>query len=198
MKLIQKYGEDNVAEIGEYTISRDTSGHIDTYQAYGNTKRILLHIASELGMPIKDRWNTRILGNKVIDFIEGNFNPDTEIEEEGFVITPQMTTFELFNAFTKEFGGHLRIKKGVKRCDPNISNYLPEMPLSEIGMTDSVTLNGDMTVGEAKKLAASKGLKFEIGTNDDWVVALDEFPIDSVKLIPNSTTKNKMREILDR
>lgn len=197
-KLIQQYGEDNAAEIGEYTITRTDSGHIDTYQVYGNSKRILLQIASEIGMPVKDGWNTRQLGNKVIDFVEGKFDPDTVVEEEGFVITPDMTTIELFNAFTKEFGGHLRIKKGVKRCDPNKRESLPEMPLSEVGLTETISLNGDMTVADAEALAASKGLKLDIATNDDWVTVLDEYPLDSIKSIPNNTTKEKMQEILDR
>lgn len=198
-KLIKEFGDGNSAEIGEYTITRTDSGHIDSYQVYGNSKRILRNIAADINMPINDNWTTRQLGNKVVDFIEGRFTPDTEVVEEGFVITPEMSTFELFDAFTKEFGGHLRIKKGVKRCDPNqtVAN-LPEMALSEAGMTEAITINGDMTVAEVEALAASKGLKLDIATNDDWVAVLDEYPLDSVKSIPNSTTKEKMREILDR
>lgn len=197
-KLVKEFGDGSTAEIGEYTIMRTDSGHIDTYQVFGNSKRVLKLIAADLKMPVKENWNTRQLGNKVIDFIQGDFNPDTEVVDEGFVITPAMTTFQLFDAFTKEFGGHLRIKKGVKRCDPNKRESLPEISLSEAGLTESININGDMTVAEVETLAVSKGLKLDIATNDDWVAVLDEFPLDSIKSIPNGATKDKMREILDR
>lgn len=198
-KLIKEYGDGSTAEIGEYTITRTSSGHVDTYQVFGNTKRVLRTIAAGINMPVNDNWTTRQFGNKMIDFIEGTVTPDAEIEEEGFAITPDMTTLELFEAFTKEFGGHLRIKKGVKRCDPNQTvASLPEMTLAEAGMTEPITIFGDMTVAEVEALAASKGLKLDIATNDDWVAVLDDFPLDSIKSIPNSTTKAKMQEILDR
>jgi len=196
-KLIKEYGDGASAEIGEYTITSTGDGHIDSYRVFGNTIAILRKIAEQVGMTPQDNWNTRQFGSKLVDFING-VETSEEIADPGFAITPEMTTVELFDAFTKEFGGHLRIKKGVKRCDPNKRDSLPEMPLSEAGLTETVTLNGDMTVAEAEALAASKGLKLDIATNDDWVTVLDAFPLDSVKFIPNGSTKEKMQEILDR
>lgn len=196
--LVNEYGDRSMAEIGEYTITRTDSGQIDTYQVFGNTKKILHKIAADLNMPVKEGWNTRQLGNKVVDFIEGNFNPEEEVADEGFVITPDMTTVELYNAFTNEFGTHLRIKKGVKRCDPNKRDSLPEMPLSEVGLTETFNINGEMTVEEVEKLAGEKGLKVQVATVDDWTTALPETPLDSVRFMPKNTTKEKMQEILAR
>ena len=47
-KLIAEFGDGSTAEIGEYTISRDSSGHIDSYRVFGNTIAILRKIASEI------------------------------------------------------------------------------------------------------------------------------------------------------
>lgn len=201
-KLIDQYGDGSIAEIGEYTISRNGSGHIDSYRVFGNTMAILRHIASQLGMEQQANWNTRQFGNKLIDFINGD-NDNDVVEEEVFEISPDMTTYELWEAFRKEFGTVIRIKKGVKRCDPMLPGAssretLEEMPLSEVGLTESFAINGDMTVGEVEELAISKGLKVQIATVDDWTTCLPQTPLDSVKFMPKQTTKEKMQEILDR
>lgn len=196
-KIIDEYGEGSTAEIGEYTISRSGSGHIDTYRVFGNTIAILRSIASGVGLKMESKWNTRFLGSKLVDFING-VEEEAEIVDEGFAIAPEMTTIGLYDAFTKEFGTHLRIKKGAKRCDPNSRESLPEMPLSEVGLTEAFTINGEMTVEEVERLAAEKGLKIQVATVDDWTTALPETPLDSVRFMPKNTTKDKMREILAR
>lgn len=202
-KLIDQYGDGSVAEIGEYTISRDGSGHIDSYRVFGNTIAILRKIAAEVGLKPQPNWNTRQFGSKLIDFIETGSFSDTDDEQQGFIISPDMTTVGLWEAFRKEFGTVLRIKKGVKRCDPMLPGVsardtLPEMPLSEAGLTEAITINGDMTVGEMEELVASKGLKVQVATVDDWTTCLPQTPLDSAKFMPKQTTKAKMQEILDR
>lgn len=113
-KLIDEYGDGSVAEIGEYTISRTGTGHIDSYRVYGNTKKILLQLAEQIDFPAKDGWNTRTLGSKMVDFINGvAFTDDEMTDDDGFVISPEMSTYELWEAFREEFGTILRIKKGV-------------------------------------------------------------------------------------
>lgn len=197
-KLVDQYGDGKIAEIGEYTISRTDSGHIDSYRVFGNTIAILRKIAAEVGLKTKSDWNTRFMGSKLVDFINGDDSSDDEVVEIGFAISPEMTTVELYNKFTTEFATHLRIKKGVKRCDPNKRESLPEMPLSEAGLTEAITINGEMTVEEVEKLAADKGLKIQIATVDDWTTALPQTPLDSVRFMPKNTTKEKMLEILGR
>ena len=204
-KLIEEYGEGDVAEIGEYTISRTGSGHIDSYRVYGNTKKILLKLAEQIDFPANDGWNTRTLGSKMVDFINGDTDTDDDEmpEDDGFVISPEMSTHELWEAFREEFGTILRIKKGVKRCDPKMPGTperecLDDMPLSEAGLTEEFSINGDMTVGEVEALAKSKGLKIQVATVDDWTTCLPQTPLDSAKFMPKQTTKAKMQEILDR
>ncbi|MDE6265348.1 MAG: hypothetical protein K2M11_09430 [Paramuribaculum sp.] len=201
-KIIDQYGDGSTAVIGEYTISRDSSGHVDTYRVFGNTIAVLRKIASQIGMEQQSTWNTRQLGNKLIDFVNGDADSEV-VEEVGFTISPDMTTYALWEAFRKEFGTVLRIKKGVKRCDPSLPGVSPrdtlaEMPLSEAGLKETITLNGDMTVGEVEELAASKGLKVQVATVDDWTTCLPQTPLDSAKFMPKQTTKAKMQEILDR
>lgn len=199
-KMVDQYGDGKIAEIGEYTITRTDSGHIDSYRVFGNTIKILRQLGEELNFPKKDTWFARMYGSKMVDFINGDYTPEVVEEpvDEGFVITPEMTTVELYNKFTDEFGTHLRIKKGVKRCDPNKRDSLPEMPLSEAGLTEAFSINGEMTVADVEKLAADKGLKIQIATVDDWTTALPQTPLDSVRFMPKNTTKEKMQEILDR
>lgn len=201
-KLIDQYGDGSTAEIGEYTISRDGSGHIDSYRVFGNTIAVLRKIASQVGMEQQPNWNTRQLGNKLIDFVNGDTDSEV-VEEVGFTISPEVTTYTLWEAFRKEFGTVIRIKKGVKRCDPTLPNVsaretLAEMPLSEAGLKEAFTINGDMTVGEVEALAASHGLKIQVATVDDWTTCLPQTPLDSAKFMPKQTTKAKMQEILDR
>lgn len=206
-KLIAEYGDGTTAEIGEYTITKTDSGHIDSYRVFGNTKRILNKIAWENDIPLKENWNTRTMGKKVVDFLNGDWTPDSQeeyVEEDsGFVISPEMTTYELWRAFREEFGTILRIKKGAKRCDPILPGVPPratldEMPLSEAGLTDTFSINGDMTVEEVQELAAANGLKVQVATVDDWTTCLPQTLLDSAKFMPKQTTKAKMEEILNR
>ena len=71
-KLIKDFGEDNQAEIGEYTIVKRDSGTIETYSTYANTLGALREIAAEVGFEINEKSNTRNNGSKLVDFINAN------------------------------------------------------------------------------------------------------------------------------
>ena len=71
-KLIKEFGEDNQAEIGEYTIVKRDSGTIETYRTYANTLGALREIAAEVGFEINEKSNTRNNGSKLVDFINAN------------------------------------------------------------------------------------------------------------------------------
>lgn len=66
-KLIKEFGEGNLAEIGEYTITKRDSGSIETYRVYDNTKGALREIAESIGFEYSPDWNTRHLGSKLVD-----------------------------------------------------------------------------------------------------------------------------------
>lgn len=199
-KLVDAYGDGYMASIGEYTVTRSSNGHIDTYQVFGNTLRALREIGAGINFPIQQSWNTRQYGSKMIDFINGDYTPAgaDETEEEGLLITPEMTTMELFKHFSAMFGGHLRIKNGVKRCDPTTRSEGTDCTLAEIGLKKAGRYSGDLTVGDFTEKLKDNGLKVVVATNDDWVSVLDGFTLDFVGQIPNNTTKEKMQEILDR
>ena len=205
--LVNEYGDGsgNTANVGEYTIVIRDSGSVETYRVHGNTIAALRKIASENDFKTENNWNTRTLGSKLIDFVNGDYNPEEEIEEVSFVVRPEMKVKELQDNFKEMFGGHLRIKSGNKRCDEFTDSStgqhkeVMDVTLSEIGCKAEGKFPVDMTVGEFQDKAKSEcGLNVVVATSDDWVAVLPEFTLDGVNLIPKNTTKAKMQEMLDR
>ena len=70
-KLIKEFGEGNMAEIGEFTITKLKSGSIETYQVFDNTKGALREIAESNNFAYDPDWTTRQFGSKLVDFING-------------------------------------------------------------------------------------------------------------------------------
>lgn len=71
-KLIKEFGDGNMAEIGEYTISKLANGSIETFQVFTNTKAALREIAENVGFEYDSDWTTQQLGNKLVNFINEN------------------------------------------------------------------------------------------------------------------------------
>ena len=71
-KLIQTYGENKQANIGNYFLAERENGAIEVYRTYANTKEALREIAGQCGMEIEAAWTTRQIGSKLIDFILQN------------------------------------------------------------------------------------------------------------------------------
>lgn len=71
-KLINEFGEGNMAEIGEYTVVKRDNGSIETYRTYANTLGALREIAAQTGFEINEKSNTRQNGSKLVDFINDN------------------------------------------------------------------------------------------------------------------------------
>ena len=205
--LVNEYGDGSgqTANVGEYTIVIRDSGSVESYRVHGNTIAALRKIASENDFKADTTWNTRILGSKLIDFVNGDYNPEEEIEEIAFVVKPEMSVKELQDNFKEMFGGHLRIKNGNRRCDEYYDESKGQqrealdVNLSEIGCSAEGRFSVDMTVGEFQdKVKSDCGLSVVVATVDDWVAVLPEFTLDGVNLIPKNTTKAKMQEILAR
>ena len=205
-KLVKEYGDGKTASVGEYTIIKRDSGSIESYRVHGNTIAALRKIATEAGLDANPKWNTRTFGSVLIDFVNGDYNPDTVEEiEAGLEVNPDMTVQQLWDAFREMFGGHLRIKNGNKRYDEHYGTTANEhydvinVPLSEIGCNATSKFSPDLTVGEfTQKMKDECGLSVVVATVDDWVAVLDDFVLDSISFIPKATTKAKMQEILDR
>lgn len=205
-KMVDALGDGHTAEAGEYTIIRRDNGSIETYRVHGNSIKVLREIAEKIGFTPNPKWNTRTLGSKLIDYLNGDYDPDVEIEEEKFEIRPDMTIEELFNSFKTQFGGHLRIKDGVKRCDAHWDHqstavWVPtvEGTLASIGCKAPGKFSFDATVGEFQEQVKKEcGITVLVATPDDFVTVLPEFTLDAVNILPNGLTKAKMQEILDR
>ena len=71
-KLIKEFGDGNMAEIGEFTITKLSSGSIETFQVFGNTKGALREIAENVGFEYDKDWTTQQFGNKLVNFINDN------------------------------------------------------------------------------------------------------------------------------
>lgn len=70
-KLVKEYGSNGVAQVGEYGIRILSSGSIESFKLYGNTKEGLREIASAAKFKYEDSWTTRQFGSKLIDFLNG-------------------------------------------------------------------------------------------------------------------------------
>lgn len=205
-KMVDALGDGKTAEAGEYTIVRRANGSIETYRVHGNTLKVLREIADKIGLTPEPFWNTRVFGSILIDYINGDYDPEAKVEEEMFEIRPDMTIEELFNIFKKQFGGHLRIKDGVKRCDPHWNHqttavWVPatEGTLADIGCKKEGKFSPDTTVGEfQERVKKDCGITVLVATPDNFVTVLPEFTLDAVNILPNGLTKAKMQEILDR
>lgn len=112
-----------------------------------------------------------------------------------FTIDMEMPVKALKEKFRETFGGTLRVYYGNKKA--------PEDVLLKSICTGG-TANGDleyletMTVGEfCDALLKDYGLSVKIGSPDDWVIALDEYTLATVKDIPKNATKAKMQALLE-
>lgn len=63
--------EEAYAECGEYVICKEASGSVSVTKNYDNVKGALKEIADKVGLKCDESWNTRQLGSKLIDQING-------------------------------------------------------------------------------------------------------------------------------
>jgi len=70
-RIVKEFGDGQMAEIGEYVVTRLSSGKIETYRTYANTLGALREIAANVGFEINEKSNTRQNGSKLVDFLNG-------------------------------------------------------------------------------------------------------------------------------
>lgn len=68
-RIVKEFGDGSMAEIGEYFVTRRSTGKIESYRTYDNTKGALREIAEAVGFEVNPEYNTRQLGSKLVDFI---------------------------------------------------------------------------------------------------------------------------------
>lgn len=89
--------------------------------------------------------------------------------------------------FKEEFGGTLRVYKGNKCCDG--SEKVSELATA----TGAYECRGSKTVGGFEKDLMEKfGLKVQVASADDWVLALDEMTLAKLPEIPKQAKKADM------
>lgn len=69
-KIVDDYGDGKLAEVGENTVVRETSGSIKTYRVYDNVKGALREVAESTGFEYDPAWTTRQFGSKLVDFLK--------------------------------------------------------------------------------------------------------------------------------
>lgn len=92
--------------------------------------------------------------------------------------------------FKKEFGGTLRVYNGAKRCTGS------EKVTEITAKTGSYECRSSKTVGGFEKDLLDKfGIKVQVASGDDWVLALDQMTLAKLPEIPKSATKADMEKL---
>jgi len=105
-----------------------------------------------------------------------------EIKVDGRLLVSTLCT-----KFKEEFGGTLRVYNGNKRCTGS------EKVADLVTTTGSYDCRPSKTVGGFKQeMMKQFGLKIQIASSDDWVIALDEMTLSKIPEIPKNATKADM------
>ncbi|MCQ2049973.1 MAG: hypothetical protein MJZ22_03095 [Candidatus Saccharibacteria bacterium] len=89
--------------------------------------------------------------------------------------------------FKKEFGGTLRVYNGQKLCDGS------EKVADIAKTTGSYECRSSKTVGGFEKDLMEKfGIKVQVASADDYVLALNEMTLSKLPEIPKNATKAQM------
>ncbi len=92
--------------------------------------------------------------------------------------------------FKEEFGGTLRVYQGNKRLSGS------EKVADIASATGSYECRGSKTVGGFEKDLLDKfGLKVQVASADDWVLALDQMTLAKLPEIPKNATKAQMEDL---
>ena len=112
-----------------------------------------------------------------------------------FKIDGRMTVRTLKESFKTEFEGTLRVYNGREKADDNAT-------LASIRKVDDVKLGeyicrASRTVGRfEKEMMEVFGIKVQVASPDDWVLALDCITLANLKNIKKNATKADMEELV--
>ena len=112
-----------------------------------------------------------------------------------FKIDGRMTVKTLKENFKKEFEGTLRVYNGRQKADDNAT-------LASIRMNDEVkggelVCRASRTVGKfEQEMLEVFGIKVQVASPDDWVLALDGITLANLKKIKKNATKAEMEELV--
>ncbi len=113
-----------------------------------------------------------------------------------FKIDGRMKVKTLKENFKEEFGGTLHIYKNGKELADNDAT-LASIRQNEDAKGGSLLCRASRTVGKfEQELWDVFGIKVNVFTPDDWVAVLDGITLNTIKNIPDKSTKEKMKEFL--
>lgn len=110
-------------------------------------------------------------------------------------VSGRMTVKRLKENFNNEFGGILRVYNGREKADDNAT--LATIRRNDDAKGGELVCNGNLTVGSfEKKMLEVFGIKVQVASPDDWVLALDGITLAKLKDIPEKTTKADMESLV--
>ena len=196
--LIKKYctdGNNTQAIIGDYLIQRRENGSIETFRDYGkgSVKKALEEVAQKVGLKVESGWNTQLLGNKLVDFI--NNKPQNIYIMQELKLNGRMTVTAMKDLFKTLTGGTLRVKDGNRKADESAT--LASIRKDSDNKSGVLELNPEMTVGDFKsKMLSDFGLKVEVGTPDDWVSVPDGITLGQLRGLPKNAVKAQLEALV--
>ena len=110
-------------------------------------------------------------------------------------VSGRMTVKRLKENFKNEFEGTLRIYNGREKADDNAT--LASIRRNNDAKGGELVCNGNLTVGSfEKKMLEVFGIKVQVATPDDWMLALDGITLVKLKDIPEKTSKADMESLV--
>ncbi len=110
-------------------------------------------------------------------------------------VSGRMTVKRLKENFKNEFGGTLRVYNGREKADDNAT--LASIRRNDDAKGGELVCNGNLTVGSfEKKVLEVFGIKVQVATPDDWMLALDGITLAKLKDIPEKTSKVDMESLV--
>ena len=110
-------------------------------------------------------------------------------------VSGRMTVKRLKENFKNEFEGTLRVYNGREKADDNAT--LASIRRNNDAKGGELVCNGNLTVGSfEKKMLEVFGIKVQVATPDDWMLALDGITLAKLKDIPEKTSKADMESLV--
>ena len=110
-------------------------------------------------------------------------------------VSGRMTVKRLKENFKNEFEGTHRVYNGREKADDNAT--LASIRRNDDAKGGELVCNGNLTVGSfEKKMLEVFGIKVQVATPDDWMLALDGITLAKLKDIPEKTSKADMESLV--
>ena len=112
-----------------------------------------------------------------------------------FKIDGRMTVRQLKENFKNEFEGTLRVYNGREKADDSAT--LASIRVNDDAKGGELVCRASRTVGKfEQEMLDVFGIKVQVASPDDWVLALDGITLANLKNIKKNATKADMEELV--